>query len=520
LLAERLAERGFCALRFDYDGTGDSAGADGDPGRVEAWLATVGHAVSLVRQAGAGKVCLLGLRFGATLAAKAAAGDGHIDQVVLWDPCASGRSFLREQRAISTITLGSTDVSSDGSLEIPGTRYDAITASEIEGITIAKCLKPLARRVLVLTRADRPVDRSLLSPALAADALSHEEAIGQAEFMDRYPPFQELPHAAIDRIVGWLGEGAGPEVVATRAPQGAGPGLVGLGPAGGRIVETPVSVPPVGLFGVLTDRQDVPAPPGRPTFIFLNVANQHHVGTNRLWVELARQWAMAGIRSVRLDMSGLGDSPNRQGEHGQWACFKPEGFDDVGDAVRWASPDDPSNVVLVGLCSGAYQALEGALAVRARGVVAVNPYVSFVPAELRAGLPLDPRRRIALPDDEDVETFQEAGRPPGWRERFPDLAWRARIMASPGRRSGRWLSRLVRQGTDTLLVCGDAEYRPVRQGVTAIGLRRLERTGLLRLEHLAGLQHELFIAKQRLLVRRMVTEHVLARFSGPGRRAP
>jgi hypothetical protein len=56
--------------------------------------------------------------------------------------------------------------------------------------------------------------------------------------------------------------------------------------------------------------------------------------------------------------------------------------------------------------------------------------------------------------------------------------------------------------------------------VTAIGLRRLERTGLLRLEHLAGLQHELFIAKQRLLVRRMVTEHVLARFSGPGRRAP
>jgi hypothetical protein len=40
-----------------------------------------------------------------------------------------------------------------------------------------------------------------------------------------------------------------------------------------------------------------------------------------------------------------------------------------------------------------YQALEGALAVRARGVVGVNPIVSFAPAERSAGLPLDPRRR-------------------------------------------------------------------------------------------------------------------------------
>jgi alpha-beta hydrolase superfamily lysophospholipase len=509
LLAERLAASGFCALRFDYDGTGDSAGGNDDPDRVEAWLATVRSAMSLVRKAGVDDVCLVGMRLGATLAAQAAASDRRTDQVVLWDPCASGRSFLREQRAISTITLGSPTDSSDGSVEIPGTRYDAITASEVEGVSVAKCHPPLARRVLVLTRADRPVHRSLLNPSLASQEFSHQDAAGQAEFMDRYPPAQELPRVAIEGIVGWLGEGAPARAVAVRRPEPGGPRRVAWGPQGSRVVEEPVSVPPVGLFGALTYDLDMPVSPGTPTAVFLNVANQHHVGPNRLWVELSRQWASAGVRSLRLDLSGLGDSPNRQGERGQWECFKPEAFDDVVDAVRWASPDDPSNVVLIGLCSGGYQALESALTVGARGAVAINPFVSFEPAEVRAGLPLDPRRRILLPEDDNDDVGPE--------DSPLDGPWRARSIGPPGRSSGQWLSELVQQGTDTLLVCGDAELRSVRRAVTATRLHRLSRTGGLRLEHLPGLQHDLFIADQRRLVTRLVTEHVLSRFSGPPR---
>jgi hypothetical protein len=364
---------------------------------------------------------------------------------------------------------------------------------------MAKCLPPLARRVLVLTRGDRPVHRSLLNPSLASQEFSHQVAAGQAEFMDRYPPLQELPHEAVAGIVGWLAEGVAAEPVSAPSPEPGGPRQLGRGRGGSPTVEEPVSVPPVGLFGILTYDQDVPASPDKPTAVFLNVANQHHVGPNRLWVELARQWAATGVRSLRLDLSGLGDSPNRQGERGRWECFKPEAFDDVVDAVRWASPDDPSNVVLVGLCSGGYQALESALAVGARGVVAINPFVSFEPAEVRAGLPPDPRRRIPVLDDD------------------LDEAWRARSIASSGPSSGQWLSELVEQGTDTLLVCGDAELRTVRREVTAPRLHRLSRTGGLRVEHLAGLQHDLFIADQRRLVTRLVTEHVLSHFSGQSR---
>ena len=517
LLAERLAATGFCALRFDYDGTGDSAGDTGDPGRRDAWTTTVRSAISLVREAGVDEVCLAGMRLGAALAAEAAATDRQIDQLVLWDPC-PGRTFLREQRAISAITLGSSAVPSDGSLEVPGVVFDATTVREIEAISIEKCSLPLARRVLVLARNDRPASRSLLGAQLAREQLSHEEAVGQAEFMDRYPPFQELPHAAIARIVGWLSEGARRQAVAIRAPQLGGPRPVGQSPSGCDVLEAPVSVPPAGLFGILTYAEDLPMPTDGPTTIFLNVAAQHHIGPNRLWVEWSRAWAMAGIRSLRLDLSGLGDSPDRPGEDGLWTPCKPEAFDDVLDAVRWVSPDDPSDVVLVGLCSAGYQALESALAVRANGVVAINPVISFVPEEMHSGHVLDARRRIIFPRDDVVRTFRKKVSPPGLRERFPDLAWRARALAHPGRRSGRWLAQLVRQGTDTLLVCGDAELRPIRQGVTAMHLRRLRRTGRLRLEHVADLQHDLFLADQRTLVTRMVTEHVLARY--PGRSRP
>src|SRR3954467_9045276 len=40
-LAEELADAGIVALRFDYDGTGDSAGLQDAPDRVRGWVASI-----------------------------------------------------------------------------------------------------------------------------------------------------------------------------------------------------------------------------------------------------------------------------------------------------------------------------------------------------------------------------------------------------------------------------------------------------------------------------------------------
>ncbi|HUI03330.1 MAG TPA: hypothetical protein VLZ77_07295 [Acidimicrobiales bacterium] len=503
-LAERAAAGGLGALRFEYDGTGDSAGSSQDPGRVDAWLDSIGQALRFVRASGVRWVALAGMRLGALLAAEAAGRDGAVDALVLWDPTVSGQAFLSEQRLIAKVALGDRPDRSDGGLEIPGLVLDAQAVTALRAIKVG-AVSPLARRVLVLTRPGPAPAR--LQEALAGEDVTWGEATGQAELIDAESPHQVLPDVAIDRIAGWLSSGAGTRPVAVGRAEPAGPRAL-EGPFAG-VVERPVSLGPLGLFGFVTEP---PVPSPGPTVVFLSVANEHHIGPNRLWVDLARRLALAGFRSARVDLSGLGDSPVRPGQP-EFVSRSPLAFDDVLDAARALAGDDPSNVVLVGLCSAAYQALESALDLHPRGVVAINPVLSFQPPEVLAGGHLDPRRRVAMPRTPLVQAFHHEGPLSGLRRRFPDIGWRVRGLMDPSRRSAVWLRQVVAGGTDLLLVCGDREARPIRQGASARTLGRLSHSGRLRFEYIEGLDHGLLRADHRAVVSDLVVAHLVERFS-------
>jgi hypothetical protein len=111
VLAERLARAGHASLRFDFHGTGDSAGDD-DAVDMERWVADIEHADSELRQrSGRPDAIWVGARLGATLAALASARCARPPQrIVLWEPVVSGRAYLRElwQRHIAHLvdTLG------------------------------------------------------------------------------------------------------------------------------------------------------------------------------------------------------------------------------------------------------------------------------------------------------------------------------------------------------------------------------------------------------------------------------
>ena len=94
-LAGQLARSGLHVLRFDYLGTGDSAGEPAEL-RLEFWLQDIGLAERELREiSGAEQMSLVGLRLGATLAGAALArGIATADQLVLWDPVVEGRSYL------------------------------------------------------------------------------------------------------------------------------------------------------------------------------------------------------------------------------------------------------------------------------------------------------------------------------------------------------------------------------------------------------------------------------------------
>lgn len=516
LLAEQLAELGMCVLRFDYDGTGDSAGDPHDPDRVGAWLGSVAAAIDLVRSAGATSIVAVGMRVGAMLAGVAAARDGELDGLVLWDPVVSGRAYLSEQRALSALSFDDSTGRADGSVETPGMLFDAPTVHDLRSLDLSKTAGPLARKILVLSRPDRASDR--LAKRLDLPHVEFAEASGQAELMDVGSPNQVMPYDAIEHIGNWIATIAPGRSSTIRPPRPAGGAVVGHTTDGTPVIETPTFVEPAGLFGIMTD---VPGRTSGPTALFLNVANEHRIGPARLWVDLARQWAAAGIRSFRLDLSGLGDSPTRGPDQPRFVTRAPEAFDDVIDASRALCPDRPSDIMLIGLCASGYQALDSAFDVRPRGVIAINPILSFQPPEIETGDTLDPRRHVAIPRRSVTQVFHGDGPLARLRHRFPRLSSRARnlseaiegLLATPQHRPAVWLQDLTDQGVDVLIVCGEREARPIRLSGSARSFRQLERTGLFRLDLIPGLEHGLLIADQRLMVKERVTRCAL-RLSG------
>ena len=98
LMAVRLARAGFPVLRFDYFGCGDSAG-DLEDASVTRWLEDIAKAANeLKTRASVSRPLLVGVRFGATLAALAANRREDFRAIVLWDPIVSGKSYLNAMR--------------------------------------------------------------------------------------------------------------------------------------------------------------------------------------------------------------------------------------------------------------------------------------------------------------------------------------------------------------------------------------------------------------------------------------
>ncbi|MEQ9320406.1 MAG: hypothetical protein RIF41_14670 [Polyangiaceae bacterium] len=104
-LAMTLSEARMHALRFDYYGSGDSAG-EGELGRLARWVADVGDAADELKDtSGVAKVSFTGLRLGASLALLAASGRRDLDRVALWDPIVNGRAYLDDLQRIHEIYL-------------------------------------------------------------------------------------------------------------------------------------------------------------------------------------------------------------------------------------------------------------------------------------------------------------------------------------------------------------------------------------------------------------------------------
>jgi alpha-beta hydrolase superfamily lysophospholipase len=376
LLAMQLAEAGFDVFRFDYDGTGDSAGEDADPGRVAAWVdSTAAAAGELKRLAGVSRLALFGLRLGATIAAETAARMGGVDSLVLWAPCTSGRALARELRAANACRAAVSTGQTSEDIEALACLYTAETLEALQQLDCERAAAAPAHRALVIARDDMPMSERL--PARYRE-------LGVDTTVANWPGYKGMmaePHEAVldsgtlTAIVDWLVEGATQHApasdasAATDAPQWPDSYFVD------GIRETPVAFGPRdSLFGILSE----PAAPRHAdrhcetAVLLLNVGGHYRIGPNRMYVKAARALAMAGYRALRFDRSGIGDSPSEysfsRGEMYSTRCVS-----DVRAAIDALAARGCKRFHLMGLCSGSYSAFQTALAdPRVSGQVLMN----------------------------------------------------------------------------------------------------------------------------------------------------
>jgi pimeloyl-ACP methyl ester carboxylesterase len=438
VFAEELAAAGSPTLRFDYAGTGDSAGEAEDGEQLERWLRSIRSAIAyLKRTTGVTQVALCGLRLGATLAALVAA-EEDIDELVLLAPVSSGRQYLRELRLLQQNWLET------GGIHVEPAPADADYAEAVGHRLIASSVATLSkfdllrdarladrppRRLLVLDSYDPVRSKKLVEACRAAGAQAEFDAFDECTAFMQESGVTETPRQAIARVVDWLGAPVLAE--ATAASPASAPVLIDNG-----VRETPVIFDNGRLFGVLCEPEEGTS--SRRSVVFVNPGATHRIGDARISVTLARRLAREGIASLRLDIGTLGDSAAPVDKRPLPMLFSRAGCDDVAAAAAYLASRGLDDVSCFAVCSGAYLCLHAAPASPyIRSLVLVNTPKFGFPEDPMSFAGNDNRPKTAT--STFMRSFATAGKWKrvlrGERQLMPivkELAWRmsTRLTAS------------------------------------------------------------------------------------------
>ena len=170
LLAKQLARGGAHVLRFDWSGHGNSPGDMSDQTSLQTWIEDVGHAVEYIREkSNADNVMLLGLRFGATLAALTAAQRNDVHSLVAWEPVMCGEGYLQRQdtmwsRKLNLWVSPMTTRDDSERKELLGFEYARSLLDEIEQTRLN--LRELYLPQLIVEREANPQKFSHVEPSL------------------------------------------------------------------------------------------------------------------------------------------------------------------------------------------------------------------------------------------------------------------------------------------------------------------------------------------------------------------
>jgi pimeloyl-ACP methyl ester carboxylesterase len=389
LLADRLARAGRPTLRFDYRGTGDSIDAEMSVARLTA---DIGRAIDCLRQeSGVDAVILCGFRFGAMLAAMAAAERADIAGLVLLAPVTSGAAYIRDLKVSHRFSpLAELDpvptADSAAPLNTNGFHWSRGLRDAIAALDLAKLPAPTVPTLVALHHA------GARATAMAAGWQNAGTPLSELDFSD-YPAFMRdptthvMPAASFAAVEHW---------VRARPPAAAAGAARPVRVTDRLVLENAEEIPlrlgdDRATFGMLCRPRGRAAPVAA---LMLHEGSSHHIGNGGAQVPLARQLAAQGYASLRLDLSGMGDSPCAPGRRRPFS--DPARLPEVLAAIEALAGAAPGGIVASGLCSGAEMAFHAALADRrVTGTLLVNiPAIGWDPTVETGAAPPPGKRTL------------------------------------------------------------------------------------------------------------------------------
>jgi len=176
--ARLLAQHGYCVLRVDYRGHGDSEGDFADA-TVKTRLADIDGALDYLKaELGAHTpLCVAGLRLGATLAAMVADSRSDVNHLALWEPIVDGKAYMQQlfriniatQSAVYKQVLNNSDALAEklknkGTVNIDGYEIGCDFYEQLIGINLLDRKSTFAGEVVLISIARNlaKVNRALL----------------------------------------------------------------------------------------------------------------------------------------------------------------------------------------------------------------------------------------------------------------------------------------------------------------------------------------------------------------------
>jgi alpha-beta hydrolase superfamily lysophospholipase len=458
-LAARASTAGVPTFRFDYDGTGDSAGHDLDPDRLAHWLSSIHLAADTLRRlSGVTTLCFAGIRLGATLATLAAQERSDVAGLIAMAPVVSGKAYVRELRLLRRAMDSKRNIaSSDGdkTLESAGFLLSETTQTALTQVDLLALPRRAAPRLLILDRTEMPSGEKWAQKLRTLEAeVEYSPVTGYAEMMlDSHE--STVPEDLLRTATEWLRHL--PPNGGIDRPRDAPP------PADSAVIAPPAIPDAMSddalavaveehavrfgdsnrLFGIVSVPENRSTRTKSNAVILLNAGAVNHIGPSRMYVTIARYLAQLGYVVLRMDIASIGDSPPYPGQP-EIDVYSPYALQDVASAVEYLQRSwHVDAIVSSGVCSGAYHSFKAAVArYPLRQVILINPLTFF----WKPGMSLQyPEYRVA----QDMRRYQKTMlNLAAWRKLLTgqvDLANLARVLTRGARdRALRPLRTLAR----------------------------------------------------------------------------